>query len=301
MKKNLKESLVLVLVFLVLFSCRPFRFAKDLTPNHKEFLSEVRYIITRKEKKVFLTLPTPEREKFIEEFWKKRNPDPESEINEFKERYYNRIEEANHLFKEGGTPGWLQDRGRIYILLGPPEAREQYPTGYTFYERPTEIWYYGFFPIIFIDHSYTGDYELYPMSAQYVATLLQAQLELKPKVKVEKVNFDFNLNLEEISEDKFKIEIRIPYKNLWLVEKDNKLETTLLLNLEVFSDSKKKIWDFNEDYLISLTQDETMEALGKNYIILIEKKLPPGKYRMSILIENKTDGNKVKKTIKFKL
>ena len=72
------------------------------------------------------------------EFWKKRDPDPDTEENEFKTQYFQRIDEANHLFTDGGEPGWLQDRGRIYILLGPPADREVYPRGVTFYGIPTE-------------------------------------------------------------------------------------------------------------------------------------------------------------------
>jgi GWxTD domain-containing protein len=161
MRKFPSAILILGLLFLIFISCRSFTLERDLSPKHKEFLSKVRYIITKKETSVFLNLPSSERERFIEEFWKKRDLDPEAEVNEFKERYFSRIEDANHLFKEGGTPGWLQDRGRIYILLGPPEARDKYPTGDTFYARPMESSYYGFYPIIFIDHSYTGDYELW--------------------------------------------------------------------------------------------------------------------------------------------
>ena len=61
----------------------------------------MRYIITRQERKIFLNLIPSERKSFIEEFWEKRDPDPDTEINEFKEVYFELIEEANFLFKEG--------------------------------------------------------------------------------------------------------------------------------------------------------------------------------------------------------
>lgn len=301
MKRIIGTSLALGLVFLTLTSCRFSRLKRDLYPEHKEFLSEVRYIITGKEKKVFLNLPDAERVHFIQEFWKKRDPNPETEINEFKDRYYKLIEEANHLFREGSTPGWLQDRGRIYILLGPPEERYIYPMGYQFYDNPSEVWRYGFFPIIFVDYSFAGYYELVPISARYVATLLQAQMNLKPEVKMEGVIFDFDLNLEKIADNQIKVHIKIPYKNIWLVEKDEKLITTLLLNLEVFSDLKKKVWDFKEKYSISIDESEILETLDKHYEIPVEINLSKGNYRMNILLENKTDGKKVKKTIEFNI
>ena len=301
MKKFLQLSLLLSLMFLILISCSFSRKVKNLSPEHKEFLSEVRYIITQKEKKVFRSLPAPERENFTEEFWKKRDPDPETEINQFKDTYYDRIKEANHLFTEGATPGWLQDRGRIYILLGPPEMRNIYPMGYSFYDRPSEFWYYGLFPVIFIDYSFVGNYELLPLSAQHVATLLSGQMNLKPRVEMEGVMLDFKLRLEKIADDQVKVQIEIPYKNIWLVEKDDKLETTLRLSIEVFSDSKKKVWDMNEEYLISLDQEEIKEAFGEKYEIPVEMTLPRGKYRMTISLENETDRKVVKKTIKFNL
>jgi len=301
----MKKYFFLFFIFLCFFivaSCRWSKLEKNLSPDEKEFLSKVRYIITKKEKKIFLNLPPSERKAFIEEFWKKRDPDPFTEENEFKKEYFRRIEEANKLFKEGGTPGWLQDRGRIYILLGPPEHREKYPTGYTFYGRPMEIWYYGPYPIIFIDYSYVGDYELYPLSAQYVAELLKAQLNLKPKVKLSKVILDFKLNIDRLRENRIYVQIKIPYQNIWFVEKGSTLQTTLKLSLIIYSDSGKKIWTFEKKYFISLSPEEIQKALGKSYLITVKTdSLLPGIYKMKIFLMNQTDGKKVEKTVKFKL
>jgi len=303
MKKIISIGLIIGFGFLISISCRFSRLENDLSVKHKEFLSEVRYLIKKKEKKVFRKLPPAEREEFIEEFWKKRDPDPATEENEFKDAYYTRIKEANHLFQEGATPGWLQDRGRIYILIGPPEIRNVYPMGYSFYDRPSEVWYYGFFPIIFVDYSYVGNYELLPISAQYVATLMRHQMGLKPDVKMEKVILDFDLNLEKMAGGQVQVKVKIPYKNIWFVEENEKLETTLSLNIEVFSALKKKmkVWDFNEEYLLSLDQSEIRENLDKSYVISAQPELVPGNYTMKVLLENKTDGTKAQKTIKFDL
>ena len=173
--------------------------------------------------------------------------------------------------------------------------------GYSFYDRPSEFWYYGLFPIIFIDYSFVGNYELLPLSAQHVATLLSGQMNLKPRVEMEGVMLDFKLRLEKIADNQVKVQIEIPYKNIWLVEKEDKLETTLHLSIEVFSDSKKKVWDMNEEYLISLDQEEIKEAFGEKHEIPVEVTLPRGKYRMTISLENETDRKIVKKTIKFNL
>lgn len=300
--KKISYSILISFLLLSFTSCASFLKKKNLSPEHEEFLSKVRYIITNKEEKIFLNLPPSERDEFIKEFWENRDPNPETEANEYKKKYFQRIEEANKLFKRGATPGWLQDRGRIYILLGPPENREQYPTGRTFYGRPMEIWYYGPYPIIFVDEYETGNYELYPASAQYLAELLKATMSLKPEVNADKVVLDFKLDLKKINKHRIKLLVKIPFENIFLKEKDNKLTTTLFLHLELFSlPPKKKIWDFKDNYPISISQHKIKEMLGKSIVMPVEKELTPGKYRMIIFLENKTDNKKAEKTIKFKL
>lgn len=117
--------LILISFSLVFFSssCRLYKLEKKLDPVNAEFLSKVRYIITGKERKIFLELPDSEKERFREEFWKRRDPDLSTEENEFKMEYFNRKEKANEAFVSEGKPGWLTDRGRIYILFGPPMER----------------------------------------------------------------------------------------------------------------------------------------------------------------------------------
>ena len=95
--------------------------------------------------------------------------------------------------------------------------------------------------------------------------------------------------------------MEVPYKVIWLVERNEKLETTLLLTLEILSDSEEKVWDFQEEYPVSLDQDQIVEILGKNLQIEVETELSPGKYSIKALLENKTDGNKVRKVLEFNL
>src|SRR5262250_2708440 len=111
---------------------------KELRGEYKKWLDEdVRWIITDQERKAFMQLSNDEeRDKFIEAFWDRRNPNPDSEDNEFKDEHYRRIEYANEHFP-AGIPGWKTDRGRIYIVFGPPDEIESHPSGGT-YERPIE-------------------------------------------------------------------------------------------------------------------------------------------------------------------
>ena len=111
---------------------------RELSREHRKWLDEdVRWIITDDERKAFMQLSNDEeRDKFIEAFWDRRNPNPDSEDNEFKDEHYRRIEYANEHFA-AGVPGWKTDRGRIYIIYGPPDETESHPSGGT-YQRPME-------------------------------------------------------------------------------------------------------------------------------------------------------------------
>jgi len=111
---------------------------KELETPYKKWLNEdVAYIISDEERKAFKQLATDEeRQNFIEAFWQRRDPTPDTEENEFKEEHYRRIEYANEHYASG-IPGWKTDRGRIYIVYGPPDENESHPAGGT-YERPYE-------------------------------------------------------------------------------------------------------------------------------------------------------------------
>jgi len=111
---------------------------KEMESPYKKWLQdEVPYVITDMERAAFKKLSTDEeREQFIEQFWERRNPNPGSPENEFKEEYYRRIAYANEHYSSG-APGWRLDRGRIYIMYGPPDEIESHPSGGT-YDRPPE-------------------------------------------------------------------------------------------------------------------------------------------------------------------
>src|SRR5262249_50296967 len=109
---------------------------KELTFDFTEFIQEdAKYIILKEELDAFKRLSTnEEREAFIEIFWQRRNPNPDSTVNEFREEHYRRIAYANEHFASG-IPGWKTDRGHIYIVWGPPDEIDSHPTGGT-YDRP---------------------------------------------------------------------------------------------------------------------------------------------------------------------
>ncbi|MGB4703789.1 MAG: GWxTD domain-containing protein [Candidatus Saccharicenans sp.] len=142
-----------------------------LPERYRKWLEEeVVYIITPTERDIFLKLKTDrERDLFIEAFWKHRDPIPETEENEFKIEHYRRIEYANKYFgREAPKPGWKTDRGRVYIILGPPNdiqridsKAEVYDTEIWFYQGKTELGLPPGFYVVFFKEKGTGEFRLY--------------------------------------------------------------------------------------------------------------------------------------------
>ncbi len=139
---------------------------------------DVDYIITSEERKAYKALKTDEeRENFIENFWRRRDPDPDTEENEYRDEFYERIAYANEHFASG-IPGYKTDRGRIYITFGKPDEIESHPSGGS-YDRPSyegggstttypfETWFYRHLDNVgdgieveFVDPTGTGEYRI---------------------------------------------------------------------------------------------------------------------------------------------
>jgi GWxTD domain-containing protein len=110
----------------------------ELSKTYKKWLNEdVVWIISDEERAAFKQLSNDEeRDNFIEAFWQRRDPTPDTEENEYKEEHYRRIAYANEHFA-AGIPGWKSDRGRIYIMYGAADEIDSHPSGGS-YERPME-------------------------------------------------------------------------------------------------------------------------------------------------------------------
>jgi GWxTD domain-containing protein len=165
---------LLTIISLVIFTFQISLYSKkkpDLPPKYKKWIEEeVVYIVTPKEREVFYKLETDaQRDRFIEEFWRQRDPTPGTSQNEFKEEHYRRIEYANKWFGKGTPiPGWKTERGRVYIILGEPIYRQKFHNSHYIY--PIELWFYQgdvskglppFFYIVFFKKFGIGDFELY--------------------------------------------------------------------------------------------------------------------------------------------
>lgn len=208
-----KKAITLVLIILLLAPLYAKKKGRvELPERYKKWLEEeIGYIITSKEKDIFLQLETDkERDIFIEAFWKQRDPTRGTPRNEFKKEHYRRLDYANEFFGRGTPrPGWKTDQGRIYIILGEPKNIEEYENVMNVY--PTQIWFYlgdpkyGMLPafkVIFFKKEGSGEYILYSPSfhgpqsliADYIGTPRDIQEAYRALTK-----FEPNLAKETLS------------------------------------------------------------------------------------------------------
>jgi GWxTD domain-containing protein len=174
-----KIALLVCLLSVSAYAQKDKKLRRELQPAYEKWPNEdVAYIITGEERKAFSELGTDdEREQFVEQFWLRRDPTPDTAENEYKEEHYRRIAWANERFASG-MPGWQTDRGRMYIRFGPPDEVESHPSGGS-RQRPVqqgggqtttfpfETWRYRYLAnvgsdvvIEFVDPTLTGEYRL---------------------------------------------------------------------------------------------------------------------------------------------
>lgn len=304
-------------------ACHYYNLERKLTPADADFISKVRYIISGRERRAFLELPDSEKPKFIEDFWQRRNPDPSSGENAFKVEYFKRIDQANRMFMGEGIPGWLTDRGRILILFGPPMDRIIQPTRDD--GNPCrEVWYYGNFPVVFIDASCTGTYRLAStdfsslrdINLMYMHDLNQAQDDAeKPltqeKIVVKMLDFDADLKIRVRAPDRIEalLGIEMPYERIWFKADGTTMATTLEVVLEIRDAGQAPVWEFKTLREIRLQDTDLNRLTGKTYRlelpILVEGadkvgRLGRGRDILVIILTNSTGKEIYKKTMDFK-
>jgi len=168
---------------------KPRQVKKEVKRPYADWIKDVDVILTEEDRLAWSKLKTDdEREQFIQLFWRQRDPDPDTEENEYKEQFYERVAYANEHFSSG-KPGRLSDRGRIYIKFGKPDDIESHPSGGA-YDRPAnegsgsittypfEKWSYRYIPNVgsgieleFVDPSGSGEYRLARNPDEKVASL----------------------------------------------------------------------------------------------------------------------------------
>ena len=178
-----KAALIFLAVLFVMSPAVPQKKVqeKDLGQQYREWLALTAYVILPEEKDVFLTLDNDrDRDIFIQSFWKQRDPTPGTEENEYKTELIKRFTYANKEFHKGAPrDGWMTDMGRFYIILGPPNSKEDYENRADIY--PAQVWYYygdtskslpTYFALVFFKKAGAGEYKLFEQSSNDALDLL---------------------------------------------------------------------------------------------------------------------------------
>lgn len=290
---------VVILAVLISMSCGISR-KVVLDPESRKFYETARLLMTKEEKDIFNHLPDREsRQEFISNFWAKRDPDSDTEENEFKEEFFSRIEYANLHFREG-IPGWKTDRGRIFIYLGPPDKIDQRP----FINDPSVkgfIWwgYYGYkLGIEFIDTRGDGSYVINRHMGSY-ANLLWA---------IDKAKFgqvftpygskylDFDIRFDR---ERKEIEISIPVSCLSFREEDGLLKADFEFKFFINEKGGLKRDEFTQIRSFEKPEDEVLQL--EEIIFNFPYDLKPGKYYFDVLVIGKEGIGKARKIFEIKL
>jgi len=291
-------------------SCRLYRLERRLGPRDADFYSKVHYIMTPEERKIFLELPEPEREGFIGEFWKRRDPDPDTPENPFKDEYESRVARAGVLFGGEGRAGHLTDRGRIYILFGPPMERLTYPMDAEGFCR--EVWYYGGFPVIFVDEHCQGQFVLTAVNLEHLEKLNIAQGYFQKTFDQDKKFFDYDVKVLEGraggSGFERTVVIEVPYAGIWFDVEGEGLATSLDVRLEARTPAGDRVWEFQKAYGLAFGEDELKAKRGQRYRIEIPMALGKDaggtqatKLTLHIAIKAGADGEELKKVLELRL
>jgi GWxTD domain-containing protein len=295
--------ILFVSLLLVLISCSSINKRPKLDLESEAFWEKVRLIMTGEERKIFNHLPDKEsREEFIQDFWKKRDPTPDTEENEFKQEFYERIEYANERFKEG-IPGWKTDRGRIYIYFGFPDRIEHQPMLNSDEIKGYLLWvYYRYnFAVEFIDRRGDNTYELNPYSGIY-GSLFQAMEMAKFGIdysndEIGSKYIDFKLRFDRSTEQ---VNISIPVKGLAFVEEDGLLKAEFEFQFYVYADKKgAQKQTFIETRQFETKEEELVDMEEINFTFTFD--LNKGKYFLDVLIIGRPDIGRTRKIFSIRI
>ncbi len=274
---------------------------KQVPEEYRTIYRKLKFIITRKEKRVFLNLLTDrERKEFLKTFWEKRDPDPETTENEFRLEYFARLERATHLFSHEGREGWDTDRGRVFVLLGPPDFTESYPMGYRMYDNPSEVWYYGNFPVIFIDRNRSGSLDLTSLGARYFALLLKVSQTLKPEVSDKKELYGFKLIAEKGSNGDIRLILIFKNKDIYFQEDKYKYYSDLKINLDIRQTDSGENWSVIRKKRLTLYKNDNGK-IPVSSKLEVPVNLREGSYEINVRVENHENNITVSRKIKINI
>lgn len=301
--RNAAKVAVLLLIMTAVSACSNLRrMEKQLSPGDREFVAQVRYIINRAERKRYVSIPPEERPAFRRDFWKRRDPSPETDRNEYREAYYQRVAMANRLFRSEGREGWLTERGRVFVLLGEPDRRDVYPTGYSFYEPPVEVWHYGFFPIIFVDRFKQGKYEMMQANAYYLNALTKAQIVLNlPQEGLAQTEMDFILKPKAAGKGKLNLHMVVPYKLLIFSKAGEYYKAGLVVEATLKKQDETEVWTGKKSYSLSVKEEQLGDLAAGYKIDMAADTDLAGTFILTVRVSNREEEKVAEKSMKIRI
>jgi GWxTD domain-containing protein len=293
--KNVVSALITGVLLLVFAVDSALISAKQKVPSGSaEFLSKVRYIISKDEKKFFKNLPVAKREEFIEQFWEARDPSADTPENEFKEEYFRRIDEANRKFTVG-LEGWLTDRGKTYILLGPPRHVSDYPIGDIYNRRPYVVWHYDEIFLVFVDEFGDGDlrvlYVPMPSIMAHQALVQEAFLEARQNLSYMEDLFNYSFGYKKIKNAPH-LRFAFDLAKMNFKRDGDKMVSQLEIAVTARDRAYNKAWTYRKTHDVTFNSGED---IPKKIIVHvpIDKKLNKGKYFFYTSVKKMDEKNRV--------
>jgi GWxTD domain-containing protein len=302
MRICVKNIVVLTLIIALSVSCSSFiKMRKD--PFYKEFFEKTSLIMTQEEINIYKSLPDEEsKREFIEEFWRVRNPTPGTEENEAKIEFEERIKFANRWFwpfslaralddEPDNDAGWRTDRGRMYIILGPPDyisiegvpyMFEEIQDRWRFYQGTNQVWYYSRYQLsLFFSTSRSGVIRLNTYSTGFAAALEDAKLNLLAQGFFQDAARRFRFEAKFVDNE---ILIMVPIKRVNFKEEDEYLNAKFRIKINIYH-NHKIVDEIEDTKSFKKREDELMQT---KYIIL---KFPfelslKGNYYFDIIVED---------------
>lgn len=274
-----------------------------LDPESKKFYDTARLIMSREEIKIFNILPDAEsRKEFIADFWAKRDPNPDTEVNEFKAEFESRVDYATRRYRGEGRPGWNTDRGRVHIFMGPPDKFEEFMTHTDTTVRGPILWwvYYDYqLGIEFVDERGTGEYKIRNYDGNFFEAMdilkLGTYVANKDVFLKKIVNFD--LTYDRTAGE---VLVSIPAKLINFKENDEgKYQTDLRFRFYLYegADLAKRVQAEERSFAAS---NQELEGL-KDVVFRFALHLKPGVNYVDVLIQGKEGTtSKVRKLFEVK-
>lgn len=300
-----KLCLPIILVAVTAFAAAGRAASKPkLDPESEKWYRTASLIMTKEESKIFARLPDPEsRKEFISDFWAKRDPDPDTPANEFKQEFEARVEYVNKRFNKEGGPGYNTDRGRIYIFMGPPDKFEEFfPQGDP-NNRGSIIWwiyYDSHFGIEFADEKGSGKYSIRSYDGDFFGAM--DLIKLGNFVRIDDVFtkkfVKFATSYDPAGRE---IEVRIPSNALMFRENDEgKLQIDLFFTVYIYGNGGTSKETFREVRTV-VTTDGELSGM-KTVTLRFARTLGPGTNFVDVIIKGpKPTSSQIRRIFEIKV